>query len=198
MDGLAERSLGERKIGTTGRGIGPTYADKMNRIGLRIQDLFDESILRQKVRSALSGKNFVIEKQFSENPIDPEAISDQLLSYVERVRPMVFDCTKELNLALNRGETVLLEGGQATMLDIDHGTYPFVTSSSCTAGGACSGAGIGPTRIDRVIGIAKAYTTRVGEGPFPTELFGQEGDDLRQAGGEFGGNYRQTTSHRLV
>lgn len=186
MDGLAERSLGERKIGTTGRGIGPTYADKMNRIGLRIQDLFDESILRQKVRSALSGKNFVIEKQFGEEPIDPETISDQLLSYADKVRPMVFDCTTELNLALDRGETILLEGGQATMLDIDHGTYPFVTSSSCTAGGACSGSGIGPTRINRVIGIAKAYTTRVGEGPFPTELFGKEGEELRQSGGEFG------------
>lgn len=186
MDGLAERSLGDRKIGTTGRGIGPTYADKMNRIGLRIQDLFDESILRQKVRSALVGKNNIMTKDFGLDPVDPEAVADELLSYADRVRPMVFDCSLAINRALDRGENVLFEGGQATMLDIDHGTYPFVTSSNCTAGGACTGTGVGPTRIDRVIGIAKAYTTRVGEGPFPTELFGDEGEALRQAGGEFG------------
>lgn len=186
MDGLSERSLGDRKIGTTGRGIGPTYADKMNRIGLRIQDLFDPSILRQKVRSALEGKNFVIEHQFNQSPIDPQQIADHLLSFADRVKPMVCDCSTVINQALARKENVLLEGGQATMLDIDHGTYPFVTSSSCTAGGACSGAGIGPTKIDRVIGIAKAYTTRVGEGPFPTELCGEIGDHLRELGGEYG------------
>lgn len=186
MDGLAERSLGDRKIGTTGRGIGPTYADKMNRIGLRVQDLFDESILRQKVRSALAGKNNVMVNDFALDPVDPEQVADALLAYADRVRPMVFDCSLEINRALDRGETVLFEGGQATMLDIDHGTYPFVTSSNCTAGGACTGAGVGPTRIDRVIAVAKAYTTRVGEGPFPTELLGAEGDALREAGGEFG------------
>lgn len=186
MDGLSERSLGERKIGTTGRGIGPTYADKMNRIGLRIQDLFDESILRQKVRSALAGKNNIMVKEFGLDPVDPEAVADDLLSYADRVKPMVFDCSLAVNQALDDNRTVLFEGGQATMLDIDHGTYPFVTSSNCTAGGACTGAGVGPTRIDRVIGIAKAYTTRVGEGPFPTELDGDEGDALRNAGGEFG------------
>lgn len=186
MDGLSERSLGERKIGTTGRGIGPTYADKMNRIGLRIQDLFDASILRQKVRSALDSKNFVIQQQFGQQPINPEQIASDLLSYAEQVKPMVIDCSLEINQALDRSENVLFEGGQATMLDIDHGTYPFVTSSSCTAGGACSGAGVGPTRINRVIGIAKAYTTRVGEGPFPTELFGPQGEHLRELGGEYG------------
>lgn len=186
MDGLAERSLGDRKIGTTGRGIGPTYADKMNRIGLRIQDLFDESILRQKVRSALAGKNNVMVSEFGLPAVDPEEVADALLAYTERVRPMVCDCSLEINRALDRGENVLFEGGQATMLDIDHGTYPFVTSSNCTAGGACTGTGVGPTRIDRVVGIAKAYTTRVGEGPFPTELFGDEGDRLREAGGEYG------------
>lgn len=186
MDGLSERSLGERKIGTTGRGIGPTYADKMNRIGLRIQDLFDESILRQKVRSALDGKNNVMVNDFGLDPIDPEGVADELLAYAERVKPMVFDCSLAINRALDRGETVLFEGGQATMLDIDHGTYPFVTSSNCTSGGACTGTGVGPTRIDRVVGITKAYTTRVGEGPFPTELLDAEGDKLREAGGEFG------------
>ncbi|MDO4612774.1 MAG: adenylosuccinate synthase [Actinomycetaceae bacterium] len=186
MDGLSERSLGERKIGTTGRGIGPTYADKMNRIGLRIQDLFDESILRQKVRSALAGKNNVMVNDFGLDPIDPEGVANELLAYAERVKPMVFDCSLAINRALDRGETVLFEGGQATMLDIDHGTYPFVTSSNCTSGGACTGTGVGPTRIDRVVGITKAYTTRVGEGPFPTELLDAEGDKLREAGGEFG------------
>lgn len=186
MDGLSERSLGERKIGTTGRGIGPTYADKMNRIGLRVQDLFDASILRQKVRSSLENKNFQITEQFGMKEIDPEIIVGELLSYAKRVEPLVFDCSLALNEALDRGEYVLFEGGQATMLDIDHGTYPFVTSSNCTAAGACTGSGIGPTRINRVIGISKAYATRVGEGPFPTELFGEDGERLRQLGGEYG------------
>ncbi|WCE45986.1 adenylosuccinate synthase [Winkia neuii] len=186
MDNLSERSLGDRLIGTTGRGIGPTYADKMNRIGIRIQDLFDESILRQKVKSALEQKNFTMEKEFGLEPVDVDQVADSLLQYADRVRPMVFDCSLEVNKALDAGKNVLFEAGQATMLDIDHGTYPFVTSSSPTAGGACTGSGVGPTRIDRVVGIAKAYVTRVGEGPFPTELLDQTGEDLRQAGGEFG------------
>lgn len=186
MDKLSERSLGDRLIGTTGRGIGPTYADKMNRIGIRIQDLFDESILRQKVKSALEQKNFTMEKEFGLEPVDVDQVADSLLQYADRVRPMVFDCSLEVNKALDAGKNVLFEAGQATMLDIDHGTYPFVTSSSPTAGGACTGSGVGPTRIDRVVGIAKAYVTRVGEGPFPTELLDQTGEDLRQAGGEFG------------
>ncbi|MDO4665533.1 MAG: adenylosuccinate synthase [Actinomycetaceae bacterium] len=186
MDQLSERSLGNRLIGTTGRGIGPTYADKMNRIGLRIQDLFDASILRQKVQSALDRKNFTVTQKYGMEAFDVDAITAELLAYADRVRPMVVDCSKLINDALDCGKTVLFEAGQATMLDIDHGTYPFVTSSSATAGGACTGTGVGPTRIDRVVGISKAYVTRVGEGPFPTELDNEVGEGLRQAGGEFG------------
>ncbi len=186
MDQATERHLGERKIGTTGRGIGPTYADKMNRVGLRVQDLFDESILRQKVRSALDQKNGVLTKILGADAVDPDAVADELLSYAERVRPMVIDCSLVLNDALDAGQTVLFEAGQATMLDIDHGTYPFVTSSNPTAGGACTGTGVGPTRIDSVVGVVKAYTTRVGEGPFPTELNDEMGERLREEGGEYG------------
>ena len=186
LDRATERYLGERQLGTTGRGIGPTYADKMNRVGIRIQDLFDPSILRQKVRSALEQKNGLLEKVFDRRPIDPQAVADELLAYAERVRPMVVDCSLVLNRALDAGQNVLFEAGQATMLDIDHGTYPFVTSSNPTAGGACTGTGVGPTRIDRVVGVVKAYTTRVGEGPFPTELTGAEGERLRAEGGEYG------------
>ena len=186
LDRATERYLGERQLGTPGRGIGPTYADKMNRVGIRIQDLFDPSILRQKVRSALEQKNGLLEKVFDRRPIDPQAVADELLAYAERVRPMVVDCSLVLNRALDAGQTVLFEAGQATMLDIDHGTYPFVTSSNPTAGGACTGTGVGPTRIDRVVGVVKAYTTRVGEGPFPTELTGAEGERLRAEGGEYG------------
>ena len=186
MDQATERYLGDRQLGTTGRGIGPTYADKMNRVGLRVQDLFDESILRQKVRSALDQKNGVLTKILGTQAVDPEAVADDLLSYAERVRPMVIDCSLVLNDALDAGKTVLFEAGQATMLDIDHGTYPFVTSSSPTAGGACTGTGVGPTRIDSVVGVVKAYTTRVGEGPFPTELLDSMGERLREEGGEYG------------
>ena len=186
MDRTTERFLGARQLGTTGRGIGPTYADKMNRIGIRIQDLFDPSILRQKVSSALEQKNGLLTKLFNRPAIDPDAVADELLSYADRVRPMVIDCGLELNNALDAGKTVLFEAGQATMLDIDHGTYPLVTSSNPTAGGACTGTGVGPTRIDSVIGVAKAYTTRVGEGPFPTELTDAMGERLRTEGGEFG------------
>ena len=186
MDRATEKFLGDRQLGTTGRGIGPTYADKMNRIGIRIQDLFDESILRQKVRGALAQKNDLFEKVLGVEPIDPEAVADELLSYAERVRPMVIDDSLVLNDALDAGKTVLFEAGQATMLDIDHGTYPFVTSSNPTAGGACTGTGVGPTRIDSVVGVVKAYTTRVGEGPFPTELLDADGDRLREEGGEYG------------
>ena len=186
LDRTTERFLGERRLGTTGRGIGPTYADKMNRVGLRVQDLFDESILRQKVRSALDQKNGLFLKIFNRPAIDPDEVADELLSYTDRVRPMVIDCSLVLNDALDNGKTVLFEAGQATMLDIDHGTYPFVTSSSPTAGGACTGTGVGPTRIDSVVGVVKAYATRVGEGPFPTEVTGVEGERLRSEGGEYG------------
>ena len=186
MDRTTEKFLGKRQIGTTGRGIGPTYADKMNRIGLRVQDLFDESILRQKVEGALANKNHLLVKVFNKRPVDVDEGVAELLSYADRVRPMVVDASLLVNDALDEGKTVLFEAGQATMLDIDHGTYPFVTSSNATAGGACTGAGVGPTRITSVVGVTKAYTTRVGEGPFPTELFGDEGDELRERGGEFG------------
>ncbi|OKL46720.1 adenylosuccinate synthase [Boudabousia marimammalium] len=186
LDQATEKHLGERQIGTTGRGIGPTYADKMNRVGIRVQDLFDESILRKKVRGALEQKNHLLTTLYGMDSIDPEAAADELLSFAERVRPFVVDSTKELNDALDEGKMLLFEAGQATMLDVDHGTYPFVTSSSSTAAGACTGSGVGPTRIDRVVGVAKAYTTRVGEGPFPTELHDEVGEGLRQAGGEFG------------
>ncbi len=186
MDRTTEKFLGKRQIGTTGRGIGPTYADKMNRIGLRVQDLFDESILRQKVEGALANKNHLLVKVFNKRPVDVDEVVAELLSYADRVRTMVVDASLLVNDALDEGKTVLFEAGQATMLDIDHGTYPFVTSSNATAGGACTGAGVGPTRITSVVGVTKAYTTRVGEGPFPTELFGDEGDELRERGGEFG------------
>lgn len=186
LDRVTERFLGKRMIGTTGRGIGPSYADKINRVGLRIQDLFDENILRQKVEASLEQKNHLLVKVFNRRAITADEIVDDLLSYTERVRPMVADTSLLLNNALDAGDVVVFEGGQATMLDVDHGTYPFVTSSSATAGGASTGSGVGPNRLDRIVGIVKAYTTRVGSGPFPTELFDEEGDRLRARGFEFG------------
>jgi len=186
LDRVAERFLGNRRIGTTGRGIGPTYADKMNRIGIRIQDLLDEKILRQKVEGALELKNQILVKVYNRKAFTVDDVVDDLLSYVDRLRPMVADTSLLLNAALDRDETVLLEGGQATLLDVDHGTYPFVTSSSATAGGACTGSGIPPNRVDKVIAVVKAYTTRVGEGPFPTELLDADGEKLRADGHEFG------------
>ncbi len=186
LDKVTERFLGKRQIGTTGRGIGPTYADKINRVGIRIQDIFDEGILRQKVDGALDMKNHLLVKIYNRRAITADEIVDELLSYADRLRPLVCDTSLLLHEALADGKTVLFEGGQATMLDVDHGTYPFVTSSNSTAGGASTGSGIGPNRISRVIGIVKAYTTRVGSGPFPTELDNEEGERLRQAGAEFG------------
>ena len=186
VDKITERFLGKRRIGTTGRGIGPAYADKISRVGVRIQDLFDEHILAQKVEGALDQKNHLLVKVYNRRAITVEETVEHLLSFAERLRPMVADTALVLNDALDAGATVLLEAGQATMLDVDHGTYPFVTSSNATAGGACTGSGIGPTRIDRVVGVIKAYTTRVGEGPFPTELTDQHGEWLRTTGGEFG------------
>ncbi len=186
LDRVTERFLGKRQIGTTGRGIGPSYADKINRVGIRVQDLFDENILRQKVEGALETKNHLLVKVFNRRAITVEEVVDDLLSYADRLRPMVTDTGLLLNDALDRGEIVVFEGGQATMLDVDHGTYPFVTSSSATAGGAATGSGVGPNRLDRIVGIVKAYTTRVGSGPFPTELFGEQGEWLRSRGFEFG------------
>jgi adenylosuccinate synthase len=186
IDKVSERFLGKRAIGTTGRGIGPTYGDKVGRLGIRVQDLFDESILRQKVEGALSQKNQLLSKVYNRAGIKAEEVVRELLSFTDRIRPMVSDTALELHKALEAGKTVLLEGGQGTLLDVDHGTYPFVTSSSPIAGGATIGSGIGPTKIDSVIGILKAYTTRVGAGPFPTELFDQWGEFLREKGFEFG------------
>ncbi|MGP3533517.1 adenylosuccinate synthase [Microbacterium sp. RD1] len=186
LDKVTERFLGKRQIGTTGRGIGPAYADKINRVGIRIQDLFDENILRQKVEGALDQKNHLLVKVFNRRSITVDEIVEDLLSFADRIRPMVADTSLLLNDALDAGDVVVFEGGQATMLDVDHGTYPFVTSSSATAGGAATGSGVGPNRLDRIVGIVKAYTTRVGSGPFPTELFDEQGELLRSRGFEFG------------
>jgi adenylosuccinate synthase len=186
LDKVSERFLGKSKIGTTGRGIGPTYMDKVGRLGIRVQDLFDPSILRQKVEGALANKNQVLVKVFNRRELEVDAITEELLQYAEPLRPHVADTALVLNDALDAGKIVLLEGGQGTLLDVDHGTYPFVTSSNPTAGGACTGSGIGPTRVTRVIGILKAYTTRVGSGPFPTELLDEWGERLRSVGGEVG------------
>jgi len=186
LDKVSERFLGSRKLGTTGRGIGPTYADKMARVGIRVQDLFDADVLREKVTGALNFKNQVLVKVYNRRGFDVDAVVDELLGYADRLRPMVADTALLLSKMLDEGRTVVLEAGQATQLDVDHGTYPFVTSSNATAGGACTGSGIPPTRITGVIAIVKAYTTRVGEGPFPTELLDVKGDRLREAGAEFG------------
>lgn len=186
VDKVSERFLGKRKIGTTGRGVGPAYSDKVNRLGIRVQDLFDEEMLRAKVEAALWQKNHLLVKVYNQRAIDPDQIADRLLSHVERLRPMVADTSRVLNDALDADQVVLFEGAQAHHLDVDHGTYPYVTSSNPIAAGACTGAGVGPTRIDRVVGIAKAYTTRVGEGPFPTELLDADGDKIRADGAEFG------------
>ncbi|AGK78192.1 MULTISPECIES: adenylosuccinate synthase [Streptomyces] len=186
LDKVTERFLGKRKIGTTGRGIGPTYADKINRVGIRVQDLYDESILEQKVEAALEQKNQLLAKVFNRRAIEAGKVVEDMLQYAEQIKPFVADTTLILNDAIDEGKVVLFEGGQGTLLDVDHGTYPFVTSSNPTAGGACTGAGVGPTKISRVIGILKAYTTRVGAGPFPTELHDADGEALRRIGGERG------------
>jgi adenylosuccinate synthase len=186
IDKVGERFLGDAKIGTTGRGIGPAYADKMSRLGVRVQDLFDEKILRQKVEGALEQKNQLLVKAFNRKAISADAVIAELLEHADRLRPLVVDTSLLLTQALDAGKVVLLEGGQATMLDVDHGTYPFVTSSNPTSGGACTGAGIPPSRLDRVVAIVKAYTTRVGSGPFPTELNDAMGERLRNVGAEFG------------
>jgi adenylosuccinate synthase len=186
IDKVSERFLGKSKIGTTGRGIGPAYADKINRIGIRVQDLFDQSILKQKIEAALHDKNQILVKVFNRKGITVEEVIGEYLGYAEILKPYVTDTSLLLGQALQQGKVVLLEGSQGTLLDVDHGTYPFVTSSNPTAGGASTGSGIGPTKITRVIGILKAYTTRVGSGPFPTELFDEDGEALRKIGGEVG------------
>ncbi len=186
VDKVSERFLGQNKIGTTGRGIGPAYADKISRIGVRVGDLFDEKILREKLESALEQKNHLLVKVYNRRAIDVDDLLVEFRGYAEALRPYVADTSQVLNAALDAGRNVVFEGAQATLLDVDHGTYPFVTSSNATAGGACVGTGVGPTRIDRVVGVVKAYTTRVGSGPFPTELLDADGERLRTVGGEFG------------
>ncbi|MFE2754259.1 adenylosuccinate synthase [Actinosynnema sp. NPDC059335] len=186
IDKVTERYLGKAKIGTTGRGIGPCYQDKIARVGVRAQDLLDEKILRQKVEAALDFKNQVLVKVYNRKALDPEQVVESVLAHGAKFTSRIADTRLLLNQALERGETVLLEGSQGTLLDVDHGTYPFVTSSNPTSGGASAGSGIGPTKITTVIGILKAYTTRVGSGPFPTELHDEMGEHLRKTGGEFG------------
>ena len=186
LDRVTERYLGAAQIGTTGRGIGPCYGDKVARVGIRVQDLLDPGIFRKKLELALREKNQVLSKVYNRRAIDIDDVVVEYEGYAERLCPHIADTSLILARALDRGETVLLEGSQGTLLDVDHGTYPFVTSSSPTAGGASAGSGIGPTRISRVIGIAKAYTTRVGSGPFPTELHDDVGERLRSVGEEYG------------
>jgi adenylosuccinate synthase len=186
IDKVTERYLGKAKIGTTGRGIGPCYQDKVARVGVRVQDLLDEKIMRQKVDAALDFKNQVLVKVYNHRALDPNQVVDTVLEQGQKFLSRIADTRLLLNQALERGENVLLEGSQGTLLDVDHGTYPFVTSSNPTSGGASAGSGIGPTRITTVIGILKAYTTRVGSGPFPTELTDEMGERLRKSGGEFG------------
>jgi adenylosuccinate synthase len=186
LDKVTERFLGNSKIGTTGRGIGPSYADKISRLGIRVQDLFDEKILRAKIEGSLLSKNQVLVKVFNRRAVTVDEVVENLMQHAERLQPYVADTSLLLNRALDENKVVLLEGGQGTLLDVDHGTYPFVTSSNPTAGGACAGSGIGPTKITGVVGILKAYTTRVGSGPFPTELLDEDGEKLRTIGGERG------------
>ena len=189
LDALVERHLGRNKLGTTKRGIGPAYADKAARVGLRVQDLLDAKIFRQKLDVVLKEKNQVLAKVYNRLPLNADEITARYLGeYAPRLAPLIGDSVGVVHDALDSGRNVLLEGAQATFLDLDHGTYPFVTSSNPVAGGACVGAGIGPRHITSVIGIAKAYVTRVGAGPFPTELTDEVGDLLVDRGGEFGTN----------
>jgi len=186
IDADSELMLGRLQIGTTRRGIGPTYADKASRVGIRVQDLLDEKILRQKIQTALSVKNVLLRKIYHQRPLDKDVLTEATLRYAERIRPFIADTSLIVNRALDDGQTVLCEGAQATLLDLDHGTYPFVTSSNPIAGGACVGLGIGPTRITAVLGVAKAYLTRVGAGGFPSEADEQGSERIREHGGEYG------------
>ncbi len=186
IDEASEERRGKHKIGTTGRGIGPTYADKSERTGIRVLDLMDPEGLRNQLQWTINYKNVILEKLYNLPPLDPEQVIDQYLEYADRLRPHVVDTSLKIYEAIQRRRNILFEGAQGTLLDLDHGTYPYVTSSNPVAGGACVGTGVGPTMIDRVIGVAKAYTTRVGEGPFPTELDGEVGELLSDRGAEFG------------
>ncbi len=186
IDQASEDKRGEHKIGTTGRGIGPTYSDKSERTGIRVIDIMDPKLMRKKIRWTVQYKNVILEKLYDLPPLDPEAVIEEYQAYADRLRPHVIDSSLKIYDAIHRKRNILFEGAQGTLLDLDHGTYPYVTSSNPVAGGACVGTGVGPTMIDRVIGVAKAYTTRVGEGPFPTELHGTMGEVLCDRGAEFG------------
>jgi adenylosuccinate synthase len=186
IDQGMERRLGKLEIGTTRRGIGPCYADKAARLGIRVQDLLDPKILRQKIEVALAEKNLWLERIYGVEPLELEELAERLEGYAQRMRPYIADTSLLVDRALREGKAVLLEGGQGTLLDLDHGTYPFVTSSSTVAANAATGVGVGPNRIDRVIGVTKAYVTRVGEGPFPTEIEGSDQQRMCELGGEFG------------
>jgi adenylosuccinate synthase len=186
LDQASEERRGNHKIGTTGRGIGPTYADKSERTGIRVIDLMDSEGLQEQLRWTISDKNVILEKLYELPPLDADAVIAEYLGYAERLRPHVVDSSLKIYEAVQKRRNILFEGAQGTLLDLDHGTYPYVTSSNPVAGGACVGSGVGPTIIDRVIGVAKAYTTRVGEGPFPTELDGRMGELLCDRGAEFG------------
>ncbi|MFZ4583763.1 MAG: adenylosuccinate synthase [Acidimicrobiia bacterium] len=190
LDMLTERHLGRNKLGTTKRGIGPTYADKAARVGIRVQDLLDPKIFREKLELVMREKNLILAKVYNRLPIDVNEVCERYLSYVPRLAPMIGDSVHIIHEAISQGHEVLFEGAQATYLDLDHGTYPFVTSSNPISGGVCTGAGVGPRALERIIGVTKAYTTRVGAGPFPTELFEGDplGDELVQRGHEFGTN----------
>jgi adenylosuccinate synthase len=189
IDQAEDRGRGTKKIGTTGRGIGPTYADKADRFGIRMADLIDPIELEERVNWLVPRKNVILERLYSLPPEDPKKVYEEYREYGEKLKPFVTDTSALIFDAIKNKKNILFEGAQGTLLDLDHGTYPYVTSSNPVAGGACIGAGIGPTVVDRVIGISKAYTTRVGEGPFPTEVFGREADELRATGttwAEFG------------
>src|SRR5438034_11304069 len=186
LEKVTERHLGKHALGTTKRGIGPAYADKAARIGLRLQDLFDPKIFREKLEVVLKEKNLLLTKVYNRLPLSADTIVEDYRAYGERLRPHVADTSRLLYEGLRAGENVLFEGAQGTLLDLDHGTYPFVTSSNPVASGAATGIGIGPTRIDRVIGVAKAYVTRVGEGPLPSEIEGEDQARVPELGGEFG------------
>jgi adenylosuccinate synthase len=186
IDRASERRLGRLQIGTTRRGIGPAYADKASRLGIRVQDLLDAKILRQKIEVALAEKNVWLERVYEAEPFELHAVAERYESYARRLRPHIADTSLLVDRALRDGRHVLFEGAQGTLLDLDHGTYPFVTSSNPVASGAATGVGIGPNRLDSILGVLKAYVTRVGEGPFPSEIPGPEQARVRELGGEFG------------
>ncbi|MCH8020704.1 adenylosuccinate synthase, partial [candidate division KSB1 bacterium] len=186
LDQAKESKDADRKIGTTGRGIGPAYVDKVNRMGIRIVDLLDRDTLKNKLRTNIKEKNEILKKIYEEKEIDVDEIINEYLEFDKKIDPYIKDVSTFLNESLKDGKQILLEGAQGTLLDIDFGTYPYVTSSNPTSGGACAGVGIGPTKIESVLGVIKAYTTRVGMGPFPTEIGDEEDFDLRDLGGEYG------------